>query len=161
MKKRIYSKLTGLFLIVALAGLFGCQSVSSFFVGETVEPELGVPLTAGVLQKGTWKTFDVVISYSAEMGADRLDIYGHAGLGEHHRMMYDSLKHLDVYLFFLNNDSAVLETVLLATNLSSSIDQQVEFMKILPLPPGTRAISFGYRGATTSLDGNASFDELP
>ncbi len=162
MNKTSSSKLLVLLLLcLALASLVACQSVGSFFVGRSVEPNLRVPLTAASPQTGTWQTFDLTIRYSVRKHADSLDISGHAELGEHYQTLYTRLKRLDVYLFFLNSDAQVLETVALSSGLSSDINQQMRFNHSLRLPPGTTDISFGYRGEVTSLDSYASFDELP
>lgn len=160
MKNNNLSKLIVLSLLVVAAGLFACQSVSSFFVGRTVSEHLRIPLAENTVQNGTWETFDLVINYSVESRGDKMTISGQTELGEHYQRMYERLNRLEVYLFLLNGESAVLETVQLASALTTRTDQRMDFRKSLPLPAGTRAISFGYRGEATSMDGHSSFDSL-
>lgn len=158
MKRRVSSLLTAMFLVVALVGLFGCQSVSSYFVGRTVEPELRIPLTVGASQKGTWKTFDILVNYSVEMNVETLSITGHAELGDHYQAIYNRIAYLNVYLFFLDDASTVLETVLLARSLSTNIDGLFNFDKKLTLPHKATMIAFGYDGEVIETGGDEDPD---
>lgn len=161
MRKATLPTLSVLFLLTALATLSGCQSVSSFFVGQKVETNLSIALPEGTATAGTWQTFDIAITYSARPSANNLAISGSAKLSQHYQQMYDKVKRLEIYLFFLNKDLEVLRTVELTTSLFASTYQQIEFSRTLPRPIGTEAISFGYRGEATARDGYQYFDELP
>jgi len=161
MKPFSFSKLAGLFLVMTLTGLVGCQSVSTFFVGRPVDKTLTIVLPEGQIRNGTWNTFDVVIDYSANKHDGQLDLSGSVRLTDRYGILYESLNRLDVYLFLLNSDGNILKTVALTGALSTTIDQRLNFSQRLALPAGTSAISFGYRGKVSSMDGGATFDELP
>lgn len=161
MRKKPLPALSVLFLLSALVALSGCQSVSAFFVGQKVDPNLTIPLPEDTVKAGTWQTFDIAITYSARPSANNLEISGSAKLSQHYQQMYDKVKRLEIYLFFLNRDLEVLRTVELTTSLFASTYQQIDFSRTLPRPAGTEAISFGYRGEAIARDGYQYFDELP
>ncbi len=152
---------TVLLVLLVLLGLVACQSTATFFVGRTVEPALQIPLTAAPTQSGVWQTFDVVIHYDLVTDGDQLALTGNAELGEHYKRLYNRVGHLDLYLFLLDDNAAVLETASLTGSMFNGTEDEITIKANLLRPERLRAISFGYRGSVTSLDSQASFDELP
>ena len=148
-------------LFSVLILLTGCQATKDYYVGNRVESNLTIPLTIGHSTSGLWQTFEMEIHYSAHMDHEYLDLSGQGSLGEHYRQMYDKVQQLEVYVFFLDGKSAVLKTAVLDPVLIMRTEQKFNFKKTLPLPPGTKAISFGYRGKVSSFEDTTYFYELP
>jgi len=146
---------------VILCGLFACQSPATFFVGRSVDPTLQIPLTTALAQNGTWQTFDLVINYTLHNNDDQIEITGKAELGEHYQRLYNRVTQLDLYLFLLDSNAAVLETLPLTGSLLGGTDEQININATIPRIAGLKALTFGYRGSVNSIDSHTSFDELP
>mgnify|MGYP001194567041 CR=1 FL=1 len=146
---------------VILSGLFACQNPATFFVGRPVEPILQIPITTAPTQNGVWQTFDLVINYTLYNNDDQIEVTGRAELGEHYQRLYNRVTQLDLYLFLLDGNAAVLKTIPLNGSLLRSTGEEITINTTVLKPVGLKALSFGYRGSVTSLDSHTSFDELP
>lgn len=146
MQSKFILSLAGMLLFLGMALTLGCQSTSTFFVGEKVKnPNLLVPLSANKQQSGTWQTFDLIINYSIEKGQDSLTLAGQAQFTQHYRTVYNRVRRMDLFLLFLDEESRVLKTVKLPT-FFTRIEDVSPIRTTQPLPSGTRAISFAYSG---------------
>ena len=76
-------------------------------------------------------------------------------------MVYDIVKSLDIYLFFLDKDSRVLLTEALDRSMGNSTQQAIHFKKSYKIPEGTKAFSFGYSGEVSSEADQRTFYLLP
>ncbi len=146
---------------VTLCGLFACQNPATFFVGRPVEPILQIPITTAATQNGVWETFDLVINYTLYNNGDQIEVTGKAELGEHYQRLYNRVTQLDLYLFLLDGNAAVLKTIPLNGSLLRSTGEEITINTTALKPAGLKALSFGYRGSVASLDSHTSFDELP
>jgi len=140
--------------------LSGCLPTQELYVGNKVTVEQ-VPLERNAAQSGTWQTFDITIDYNFVAKGDVLEISGQAVLGDHQRMVYDIIRSLDIYLFFLDDDSRVLLTEPLNQTLTGSTEQTAFFSYSYNIPDGTRSLSFGYSGEVTEQEGQMYFYQLP
>lgn len=144
----LYLKIAGwsLVLLFSLA-LIGCKSTSAYYLGWQVENESDAQLSADQ-QQGHWKTFDLDLNYKYDTAGDVLNISGTIALSFFYEMNTSRIRNLDVYLFFLDNDSKVLETAELSRSVERSQPYRtLEFNKSLQVPTGTSLIAFGYKGA--------------
>ena len=161
MKSKFLLKLAGMLLFLGVALTLGCQSTSTFYVGEKVEkPNLRVPLSANKQQSGTWQTFDLIINYSIEKGQDSLTLTGQVQFTQHYRTVYNQVQRMDLYLLFLDEESRVLKTVALPT-FFTGIEDISPIKTTQPLPSGTRAISFAYAGVVRGEREYFPFFERP
>jgi hypothetical protein len=113
------------------------------------------------LNVGIWETFDIKIAYEFIATGDLLEISGQAELGDHQKMVYDHVRFLDIFLFFLDNDSRVLMTEYLDRSMSGGTEQTVVFKHTYKLPDGVKGLSFGYSGKVLEQDGQMVFYRLP
>jgi len=135
-------------------GLTSCQSTESFYRGYTVENESLSPLGN---QQGSWKTFDLELTYQYQQTDNILDITGSAALSLYYELNTSRIRTLDVYLFLLDDESKVLETVYLTRRLEFSPEENLTFTKTLKIPPGTTSIAFGYKGTALGDGGGDDF----
>lgn len=151
-----------LYLFVCLFALLisGCLQTQQLYIGNQVTTEQ-VSLQQNTPVAGTWETFDLKIAYEFIVKDDILDIAGQARLGDHQRMVYDIVRKLDIYLFFVDNESRVLLTQPLNRTMIGSTEQTAFFSRSYKIPAGTRSLSFGYSGVVTEREGQLSFYELP
>jgi hypothetical protein len=147
--KNIYIGFTCL-LLLAVAG---CVPMAEMFQGNSVSSGQLVAIQETGLHEGHEQNFDIIISYEFVRDGDVLEISGHAILTDRYPRLYDSLKYMYVYLFFLDDASRVLTTVSLASSLANNIDERFEFSQSLKVPSGAVAISFGYDGLASEGGG--------
>lgn len=149
------------FVICVILLLAGCQSLATFHLGQHVLPADSTPLQAGGPHQGVSDNFEMVIPYTYEYRDNSLEIASAARLGEHYRSLYSRLNRLDIYLYFLDADYAVIATALLANAASLAVEDQIDFKRRLAVPPRTTAFSFGYQGQVSELEDFATFDKRP
>ncbi len=138
----------------------GCLQTKELYNGNKVTAEK-VALSKDASQVGTWETFDLKIAYKFAVKGDILEISGQAELGDHQKMVYDHVRSLDIYLFFLDYDSRVLLTGPLDQSFGGSTEQTVLFTRSYKIPAGSKALSFGYSGQVAEQDGQMTFYLLP
>ena len=153
---------TSLLIFSCLLVLFvsGCLQTQEHYIGNKVTAEK-VELRKDAPQVGTWETFDLKIAYEFVVKGQDLDISGQAELGDHQKMVYDNVRSLDIYLFFLDHDSRVLLTEPLDRSFAGSTEQRVSFTRSYEIPVGAKALSFGYSGQVEEQDGQMTFYLLP
>ena len=153
---------TFLLIVSCLLALLvsGCLQTQVLYIGNKVTAEK-VALGKEEPQVGTWETFDLKIAYDFVVKGQNLDISGQIQLGDHQKMVYDNVRSLDIYLFFLDHDSRVLLTQPLDRSFLGSTQWTESFTRSYEIPDGTKAISFGYSGEVTEQDGQMTFYLLP
>ncbi len=139
----------------------GCVETVSMYHGNKVSNVQVVTLQEGVQNAGTWETFDVVVDYSYLKEGEVLELTGNVELGQSYQMTYDRLRYLDLFLFFTDEGSRVLETVAFRGFLTNTTDDQRKFTRSYNVPAGTVGFSFGYNGAVGGRDGHITFSQLP
>ena len=139
----------------------GCVETAMKFHGNHISSVPVVALLEGGPHAGTWKTFDLVIDYTYKQNGGVLDISGQCALSEHYRMNYATISEIFVYLFFLDKDSRVLETLSFPNNWVGDTDEVQLFSQTHKIPAGTTGISFGYSGEVNERKDRMSFYELP
>ncbi len=132
------------------------------YQGNLVTPAMQVvALQESDSMTSSWATFDLTIDYEF-MGDDGfMDISGQAVLSEHYQMNYNSISRLYVYLFFLDENSRVLESARLVRSLTGDVDEVMAFSHRYKLPAGATDFSFGYDGMAREIRTFSSFYELP
>ncbi len=132
--------------LVAVMLLSGCVASSQLYVGKIVAEDDIVTLQNGKQRDILWETFDVVFTFDYEISDDILQVAGKGRLGDHYQAIYTHLGHFDAYLFQVDRDGYVLDTVRLPTLMMSRPDDDFTFKKELKRVPGTVGMSFGYSG---------------
>ena len=138
----------------------GCIQPQALYIGNKVTAE-EIALGKDAPQVGTWETFDLKIAYEFSIKDQNLHISGQTELGDHQKMVYDHVRSLDIYLFFLDHDSRVLLTEPLDRSFRGSTQQTVLFTRSYKIPAGSKALSFGYSGQVAEQDGQMTFYLLP
>lgn len=138
--------------VLAILTLVGCQATESFYRGFTADAKNVITLTKSGPVKGNWKTFDVDLDYSYTYSGSVLDLSGFIYLSDFYQINTNRINSLDIYFFFLDSNSKVLETTLLTQSLSLETDQKLTFSHTLQVPAGAVAFAFGYKG-TATIDG--------
>lgn len=154
------TKLACLLLACLLPLAAACVETAMLYRGATVSSVPVVALQEGPPVAGRWETFEMAIDYTYQRNGDNLELSGQARLSQHYRDNYGGVTRMQTYLFFLDQDARVLETVSIVTPWNGIEDAQ-KFSNSFTMPAGTTAISFGYSGAVNGMDGDASFYELP
>ncbi len=142
----------------------GCVETSMMYYGNSPSSAMNVvSLQKGGPQSGTWKTFDITIDYNYIQNAEILEISGHTVLSEHYQMNYSRISRLDIFLFYLDENSRVLKTAKITRSMTGDVNEIMTFSQQLTVPTEAKNLSFGYDGiAFEEWRGNAnSFYELP
>jgi hypothetical protein len=158
------SKLKNVFLgffYLSVFGMSGCVETAMMYHGNEVSNVQVVTLQEGTKNAGTWETFDLVINYTYLKNKEVLELSGDVELGQSYQIAYDRLRYLDLFLFFTDEDSRVLETVAFRGFLTNTTDDQRKFTRSYNVPAGTVGFSFGYNGAVGGRDGHTTFNQLP
>ncbi|MBE0576989.1 MAG: hypothetical protein IH613_13985 [Desulfuromonadales bacterium] len=149
--KQIY-----LWFVCLMALGSGCVEPSRMYYGNSVSPDKVISIQNGGSHKGYVETFDVVINYEFVRDGEVLDIVGQAALSERNQLLFASLRKLFVYLFFLDENSRVLETVSLTGALTGDTYERLGFSRTLKVPAGSVGISFGYSGEANESNGDGN-----
>ena len=139
----------------------GCIPAAELYVGKPVTTAPVVKLQKGANPvAGTWQTFDMTINYTYTAKGESLEIAGQGELSQHYQLNYDGVRSLRVYLFLLNVDGVILETVEIPVFL---IDTEDQFTFNLPFKGNEdiKGFSFGYSGVASESNGQKYFDKLP
>lgn len=146
--------------ICLLTLVAGCVATSALYIGKPVKAQQVVRLPAGVPQSGTWETFDMSINYQALVDGDVLELFIQGSLTQHYQILYNGVRGLRVYLFLLDADNRILETLLLPVSLTHAEDrfQRRQYVKV---SSAVKGFSFGYSGFAYEWDGSTHFDNLP
>ena len=150
----------GLVCVLAIV-ISGCGETAMMYRGNTVSSVPVVTLQEDFPRAGTWETFDLVIDYEFAQDGDVLEITGEVALTQHYHIVYDRLRHLYVYLFFVDTNSQVLETFSFVGNLTGSTEERLRVSRRYKIPIGATGISFGYDGAAGDCESHTSFYKLP
>jgi len=139
----------------------GCVPTAELYIGKPVTSAPVVRLQEDVNSAaGTWQTFDVTINYIYAMDGGLLDLKGQGELSQHYQMLYNDIRTMRVYLFFLDADGVVLKTIEIPVFLSSTEDQ-FTFNIPFKVSETIKSFSFGYSGVVQDMDGQSSFYNLP
>lgn len=139
----------------------GCVETPMLYHGNAVSSVPVVAMQEGSSIAERWETFDLIIDYKYIKKGDRFEISGQAALSQHYQMAYDGITRMDVYIFFLDKDSRVLETAFLVNTWLGNIRDSQDVSKSYKVPIGTTGISFGYSGEVSTDMGNKAFYALP
>lgn len=140
-------------LILASFILTGCQSTESFYRGYQAQNDSISQLSTDGTQQGYWKTFDIDMSYQYDYADNVLNISGALALGLYYEMNISRIKSMDIFLFFLDDESKVLQTAYISRSMINWPDEGLLFTKSINVPAGAKAIAFGYRGKALGDDG--------
>ena len=144
-----------LFLVMA-----GCVPTAELYIGKQVKSAPIVQIQKGANVSGTWQTFDVTINYQYKAAGAIIELAGQGELSQHYQMVYDGVRYLRVYLFLLDADGLVLETIEIPA-FPTSTEDRFAFNKPFKITENIKGFSFGYRGVATEIEGQAYFDSLP
>lgn len=138
-----------------------CVPAANLYQGNPVASDHVMPLQSGGPHGGDFENFDLVMTYQFTRDGDVFEISGRAELGQHYQMVYDKINDLRIYLFFVDADSRVLQTVLLTSAATGMTAQQLRFSRFFKVPRGATGFSFGYDGKVSELDSSKVFYRLP
>ena len=150
-------------VVVSLSLLFvmaGCVPTAELYIGRAVTNAPIIKLEKDANVSGTWQTFDVTINYRYQADGDIIELAGQGELSQHYQLVYDGVRSLRVYLFLLDADGRVLETIEIPAFMISTEDK-FAFKNTFRINQSMRGFSFGYRGVATEMEGQAYFDSLP
>ncbi len=133
--------------MIAAVTIAGCGGRLFTYNGYKVtQQSLIVGLKDGD-QQGEWKTNELAIKYQYRMTPETFNIDGTAKLLGGFAGGFSSIRHLAVYLLFLDNQGIVVENALIyARDNNNTIPIPMLFEKTIPIPEGVQAISFAYDG---------------
>ena len=151
-------------LVVALLCLIfavtGCVPTSELYIGKPVTSAPIIEFQKAEITAGTWQTFDVTINYTYTVSGGLIEIAGQGELSQHYQMMYNRVRTMRVYLFLLDADTIILQTLEIPAFLMSTEDK-FTFNISFKVNESVKGFSFGYRGVTSDMDGQTYFDSLP
>jgi len=151
-------------LVVALLCLIfavtGCVPTSELYIGKPVTSTPIIEFQKADNAAGTWQTFDMTINYTYAASGGLIEIAGQGELSQHYQMMYNRVRTMRVYLFLLDADAVILQTVEIPAFLMSTEDK-FTFNIPFKVNESMKGFSFGYRGVASDMDGQTYFDSLP
>ena len=139
----------------------GCTETKMLYHGNTVSSVPVVALQENTAIADRWETFDLIIDYEYIKNDDNLTISGKAYLSLHYQQMYTNIPRMDTYIFFLDENSQVLETATLVNLWSNNTQESQDFSGSYKIPGATKKLSFGYSGDVLEVDDESSLYELP
>ena len=152
---------TTFFLVIAVFTVAACSGrLFSFRGAKVTQKNLMFQLQDGN-QQGVWQTNELAIKYQYQLTPETLKIVGTTELLGGFATGFSWIKYFSVYLLFLDDQGIVAENVLIYSAGSYRTNDMIpmEFEKTIPVPEGTRTISFAYDGELTEAgtDDHASY----
>jgi hypothetical protein len=137
-----------LIFILSAAFISGCGGNLFTYKGDRVTREDLISKLEDGNQKGVWKTNELAITYQYQKTPETLKISGSVELVGGFAIGFRQIERLAVFLLFLDNQGTVIENSLIyAVGNHHSIDMiPMLFEKTIPVPDGTKTISFAYDG---------------
>ncbi len=157
-----YIKAT-IFIMIATSIVSACSPRLFTYRGSKVTQKNLMVLLKDGDQKGVWKTNELAIKYQYQMTPETLEIAGTTELLGGFAIGFEQIQRLAIYLLFLDNQGIVIENapVYLTANYRNINTIPMDFKKTIPIPDGTRTISFAYDGELTGLGGGYSIGFSP
>lgn len=156
----MYKKILVVLLLSANLVFVGCVPTAELYVGKYVTAAPIIQLQDATNVSGSWQTFDMTINYSYSTDGDIIELAGQGELSQHYQLVYAGVRSLRVYLFLLDADARVLETIEIPALLTSTEDK-FTFNKSFRVSESFQGFSFGYRGVATDMESHEYFDRLP
>lgn len=148
-------------VVLGLLGvLAGCVPTAELYIGKQVTAAPTVQIEESTNVSGTWQTFDMTINYQYLADGDLIELAGQGELSQHYQLVYNRVRSLRVYLFLLDADGIVQETIDIPALLTTTEDK-FSFNKTFRTADGVKGFAFGYRGLVWDKDSQAYFDSLP
>jgi len=147
-------------LLCLIFAVTGCVPTSELYIGKPVTSAPIIEFQNAEITAGTWQTFDVTINYTYTVSGGLIEITGQGELSQHYQMMYNNVRTMRVYLFLLDADAVILQTVEIPAFLTSTEDK-FTFNIPFKVNESMKGFSFGYRGVASDMDGQTYFDSLP
>lgn len=137
--------------------LLACAAAAPH-IGKTARPDnriLTADLPGG---DSTWRGKDIAIVYKAATAGPDLEISGFIEFSSN-LAKYPGVNYFRVYLHFLDTDGLVLDSKLLWAPGGQRDSRFIRwtFQRQWPMPPGTAALGFSYRGSVSEPGGDGSF----
>jgi hypothetical protein len=158
--KRVKIKTLVVALLCLIFAVTGCVPTSELYLGRPVTSAPIIEFQKAEITAGTWQTFDVTINYTYTVSGGLIEITGQGELSQHYQMMYNNVRTMRVYLFLLDADAVILQTVEIPAFLMSTEDK-FTFNIPFKVNQSMKGFSFGYRGVASDMDGQTYFDSLP
>lgn len=124
----------------------GCVTTAEMYRGNSVSPEQVVVIQDRTPHKNSVADSDITIDYEFVRDGEILQLSGNAVLAERYHQSDTRLRYMSLFLFFVDDNSRVLETISLADALTNSSNERLEFSRSLKVPAEAVGISFGYNG---------------
>ena len=143
--------------MIAAFTLSGCGGSLFTYKGDKVTQKNFMVMLKDGDQKGVWKTNELAIIYQYQITPETLKISGTTELLGGFGIGFRWIKQLAVYLLFLDDQGIVIESALIfsAGNYRAIDTIPMVFEKTMPIPEGSRTISFAYDG---ELSGAGTLD---
>ena len=134
-----------LYLSIFLVGCAGGGAMS--YAGRLAKPESRVMLAAGDVHELRWQTSDIAIEATYALSPNELDLAGLVQL-QSKLTHYPIVEYLRIEAHALDGDGIILGSYPLwrAGANAEPFFINWAFQRRLPVPEGTRAITFSYRG---------------
>lgn len=135
-------------LLLLCAMIIGCAGLKTSYVGTPANPDNRYPLTTTNSGPAVWQAKDMVLHYETIVNNGVLKIKGTVERLNTIRN-FSVVSYFRVSIYFLDADGIILGNQLL-WSAGSRVDETFvrwTFEKQFPLPAGTAAVGFSYRGA--------------
>jgi len=138
----------GLFFCLAWITTFsGCATPS--YVGRVAKPESGVALLSGDVHELQWQTGDLTIYATYALASNQLELVGHVELqNKLKKESFPIVNYLRIVSHALDGAGIILSsyTLYIAQRDTGHDFVKWTFERSYPIPDGTRALTFSYRG---------------
>jgi hypothetical protein len=138
----------GLSLVLFVAVVVGCQSLSFSPIGHSVPEAKWIGLPPSGESTGTWTNEDLTLAYKFVRNQSQLNISGSFQFDDRITKSFLIIQYFHLDLIPVDAQGKVLDMIGLtsAGGVNVLFDKSVDFNKALSLPPNTAAIAFSYRG---------------
>lgn len=137
--------------------IIGCAGLQTSYVGTPAHPDNRYPLTTTNGGPAAWQAKDMALHYESFLNNGALEIKGTVERLNTIKN-FSVINYFRVSIYFLNTEGIILGNQLLwsAGNRVDEAFVRWTFDKQIPLPAGTAAIGFSYRGGFSDGGGGDS-----
>lgn len=144
-------------LLLLCTVIIGCAGLQTSYEGTPAHPDNRHPLTTTAGGPAAWQAKDMALHYESFVNNGALEIKGTVERLNTIKN-FSVINYFRISIYFLNADGIILGNHVL-WSAGSRVDEKFvrwTFEKQFPLPAGTAAVGFSYRGAFSDGGGGDS-----
>ncbi len=130
----------------------GCHPVAKLYNGNVYKDAKIFPLDVAETTPAEFEAFQLKTSFTYSADSSDLAISGTAAMGNHYQLIYERIKDINLFLFFLDDNNYVIDGTRLYNAFNKDSSSTFPFKSKLRIPATATKIALGYEVNMSSSD---------